>query len=51
MLKVYPSEKHMIMDYWTNPEDPANNKTVIGNFALHLIYSVFEVKRFVSNSS
>ena len=51
MLKVYPFEKHLLLDYWKNPLDPANNKTVIGNFALILIKVLFEVKRFVANSN
>lgn len=49
MLKVYPVERSLINDYWTNPVDPAMNKTVIGNFSLVLINNIFQCKRFVMN--
>lgn len=49
MLKLYPVEKDQIMKYWDNTEDPSNNGTTIGNFALVLITLIFDVKRFVSN--
>lgn len=49
MLKLYPYEKHVIMDYWNNEDHP--NRSTIGNLALVLIRVLFDVKRFVSNSN
>jgi len=51
MLKVYPLERQFINDYWQNPTDSVNNKTVIGNFTLVLIKMLFEVKKFVGHSN
>lgn len=51
MLKLYPLEKDHLNDYWQDPHNPENNKTVLGNFTLMLIHLLFEVKRFVANSS
>ena len=50
MLKVYPIEKDALRDYWANPLDPSNNKTILGNLALVFIHQIFYVKKFVGNS-
>ncbi|CDW78729.1 UNKNOWN [Stylonychia lemnae] len=50
MLKVYPEDKDLILQYWTNPLDPANNRSVLVNLSLVLIQNIFNVKRFVANS-
>ena len=51
MLKVYPVEKDIINLYWVNPEDPNNNQSVLGNFALVLISNLFYAKKFSANCS
>jgi hypothetical protein len=51
MLKIYPLEKARLLTYWEDPRNPANNLTTIGNFALVLISRMFELKKFVANSS
>ena len=50
MLKVYPVEKAVLMKYWEDPMNPANNQTVIGNLSLVLIQNIFYVKKFVAHS-
>jgi hypothetical protein len=44
LLKFYPYEKDRILDYWKNIEDPANNNTKIGNFALVMINNIYTAK-------
>ena len=51
MLKAYETERGLLKDYWVDPTDPANNKTVLGNFALVLLFNLFHVKSFVANCS
>lgn len=51
MLKLYQFEKERILDYWRDPGNHDVNTTTIGNFALILITRIFDVKRFVANSS
>lgn len=49
MLKLYPEEKHLLRNYWVNPQNVANNQTKIGNFALILLQNIFQLKKFVAN--
>lgn len=51
MLKVYPLEKDQMNEYWKDPNDPTNNSTVLGNFALVLLHNIFHLKKFVANFS
>lgn len=51
MIKLYPLEKDRLNQYWANPEDPANNQTVLGNFALVLMTNLFHAKKFALNCS
>jgi hypothetical protein len=51
LLKLYPYEREHILDYWKNPEDPASNKTVIGNFVLVLLANLFHAKKFAAHST
>jgi len=51
MLKAYETEHSLLKDYWVDPSNPANNKTVLGNLALVLLFNIFQVKRFVAHCS
>lgn len=51
MLKAYPVEKHIINKYFEDINEDSNKQSTVANLALVLIYNLFEVRRFMGNSS
>ena len=49
MLKLYPEESQHLNNYWIDPQNPANNQTKIGNFALILLHNIFNLKMYIAN--
>ena len=47
MLKVYPTERNSLNNYWKN--DQQEKFTVIGNFILIVIKNLYDLKKYTSN--